>query len=499
MVSGVAVANEASTAGVPAAPSRLRRIGRWCTRHPALTAFLVALGIRALLAVGIYLLHDGAIFGDETTYTGLAEMAAAGETGSWDPFIRGLYWGTATFTVPMTALFWLFGPKILVAQLLAGFYAAVAAGLTARVAAFVAAPGLALAAGLVVALMPSQVLFSTLVLKDSGVWATLAALAVVIAAMSRSRGRSLLWGAAAAAVVLWLLGHLREHTTVVAVWAMLSAAVIPADERVRRVGALAVVAALVPALVGIGPFGVTLILDHGSLVDRRAENAEGAETAFVPSRANERLREVEERRVEAEIGLGESERELGDIEEELRRARDAQAAALAAELEARLQAARAAAEQRRAELRALREQEARARARAAATPTADLGESFGEGRGTSSQLRHLPLGLRVMVLDPLPWHATSNLRVQLAKAENLLWYPLLAAAAYAVIVRRRDLDVFAFPLLASGGIFVMYALSEGNFGTAFRHRGETVWAMAIMAVAGVEAILRRRSSATDAG
>jgi hypothetical protein len=55
----------------------------------------------------------------------------------------------------------------------------------------------------------------------------------------------------------------------------------------------------------------------------------------------------------------------------------------------------------------------------------------------------------------------------------------------------------AFPVLAGGGILIVYALSEGNVGTAHRHRGEFVWAIALLAVLGLRHLAEARKPASD--
>src|SRR3954454_6008416 len=95
-----------------------QRSCRWCLAHPALTALLVAVVVRFTIALVIYIVNGGALFGDETTYTGLAQSKADGTTEWWDDFISRLYWGTATFTVPLTILFKLLGAKAVWGQLL---------------------------------------------------------------------------------------------------------------------------------------------------------------------------------------------------------------------------------------------------------------------------------------------------------------------------------------------------------------------------------------------
>jgi hypothetical protein len=47
-----------------------------------------------------------------------------------------------------------------------------------------------------------------------------------------------------------------------------------------------------------------------------------------------------------------------------------------------------------------------------------------------------------------------------------------------------------FPVIVATGIVIQYALSEGNVGTAYRHRGEFVWVVALLAALGAHAIVR---------
>jgi hypothetical protein len=513
--------------------TRRKRLGRWCVEHPVMAAVIVAVFVRAAIAIGIYIVNGGALFGDETTYTGLAWSKAEGTTGWWDPFISRLYWGTSTFTVPMTLLFDVFGPKTIVGQLIAVAYATAAAGFTTVVAKHVVRPTLALFAGLVVALLPSQVLFSVLVLKDSAAWFAAAALAYAVVRIARSTGRDLLRWAAVAGVLLFLLGHVRDHSTVVAAWALLVASFFPSSQRLLRIAAVGAVAVLVPIQCGIGPVGITLVLNHGDLDERRADNAEGANTAFVPDATARDLQEATEARTEVEQVAVAEETESQTLDQQ---ADVAEAEAVAAAVDAGLpapslepnaptttttaptnaqeaarqeravqlqreaqrlreEATRAAeeAEIAKAELAAARSAEERALARVEKSPASTLGGLFGEGGGkTSSSLSALPIGLRVMILDPLPFLGTDNSRVRMAMGEMLLWYPLLGLGLIGLVAGRRRLADLTFPTLVAGGTFLMYALSEGNFGTAFRHRGETVWAVAILAAVGLEALLRRR-------
>ena len=55
--------------------------------------------------------------------------------------------------------------------------------------------------------------------------------------------------------------------------------------------------------------------------------------------------------------------------------------------------------------------------------------------------------------------------------------------------------MLAFPVLASMGSLLVYASVEGNLGTAFRHRGELVWGVALLAALGAQTISGRRRPA----
>jgi hypothetical protein len=106
-------------------------------------------------------------------------------------------------------------------------------------------------------------------------------------------------------------------------------------------------------------------------------------------------------------------------------------------------------------------------------------------------LGHLPRGLSVMLLEPYPWNRPVSGPVAAATAELVLWYPLLGLAVvggvHTLRSRRSWLPTLMLPLLVGGAVAVLYGLAEGNFGTAYRHRGELVWVVALFAAAGGEA------------
>jgi hypothetical protein len=406
-----------------AEPGRWQRARELVVRHPVLSVFLVALLARVVVALITANVAGGSLFSDDSTYVRLAQQKASGDIGDWDDYTYSLYKTTSTFSVPLTLLFRVVGPSPLAGMLLVGLFGALAAALTTRTAMEVVSRPWSLVAGGVVALLPSQVLFSSLVLKDASVWAVLTALALLCAITGRVRGWRMLPLFALTSGCLYLLGNLRVQTLVAAAWAVALAALFSdPEQRWRRMAAAVGVAIVLPWTFSLGPAGLTFVADaQGTLEERRLANAQGAATAVV----------------------------------------------------------------------------GKPKPKPTATPTPGTAAPPVSGDdAAAANLRYLPTGLRVVLLDPMPWNAGGNRRVQFALLENLLWWPLLGLAVVGALRMRTAGRAIAFPLLAGSAIAFLYALSEGNFGTAYRHRGEFVWAAAILAAVGLAHLWSTRRKPT---
>jgi len=61
--------------------------------------------------------------------------------------------------------------------------------------------------------------------------------------------------------------------------------------------------------------------------------------------------------------------------------------------------------------------------------------------------------------------------------------------------RQRNPEL-TFTLLILLGLATMWALVEGNFGTAYRHRGEFVWATIVFAGIGTDRLVAQRRDRT---
>lgn len=431
--------------------TRRKRFMEWVEGHPHMTVLIVAAVARLTTVVAVGPLRAGVVVPDETQYLGLAAAVASGRGAeSWQPGYGGaLYFSTATFMRPLSALVWIFGPHQLVGQLLAAVFGVATAVLTTLLAIRLVRRRLAVLAGLIVALLPSQVLWSSLVLRESMVWTTLVLLALTIswAAAARSWRQQLGWGLASA-LSLYGLADLRGQTAVVAAFALLGAAlVVRTPHRVRLiVGALAI-ASLAPALASAGPFGYTVIetaLPRLAVI--RANLSLGAHSSTVrvrplpPAPATSR----------------------------------ATASATSGGSSATPSAAPSA---------------------PAAVVTDAEGNRYAvDDTSPASSVATIPRGLVDVTLRPFPWEPASDSSVRLAQVENVAWggLYLLALAGVGTTWRRRE--ELAFPALVGVGLLLVAAVTQGNLGTAFRHRSQMLWLLAIFAVLGAQWLQGQRTS-----
>lgn len=112
-------------------------------------------------------------------------------------------------------------------------------------------------------------------------------------------------------------------------------------------------------------------------------------------------------------------------------------------------------------------------------------------------LQYLPIGLVFFVLAPFPWQIGSLLSL-MTLPEMVVWYALLGFVVFGAwhLVRRhfnRSEPVLILALLTT----VIYALVEGNAGTAYRHRAQIVVVFLIFAAVGLDEFRRRRRARTS--
>jgi hypothetical protein len=381
---------------------------------------------------------------DETLYLELGRNMIAGiSPDKWYPgYGQSFYDSVETFSAPLVLLFRIFGTSRLVGGLFSAVVGAAAAGLTVAIALRYLRPAFALLAGLFVALLPSQVLFSAVVLREAHIWLMLVIVAFGALLLTSTDWRRIALGALVAAAGLFGLGYLRDQTMLAAAWALaLAVLVTPWRLWPARVAAGVAVAILVPALAGSGLAGWSLVhTNAGRLAKERATLAVAANSAFggatpppppAPS-----------------TGTSTS------------------------------------------------PTPAAGSAPTTAAPPPPQGTVSNTARDAANDdesvragLRHIPSGLVDVTLRPFPWSSTVGLSLLMARVETIVWYVLYALTILGILVslRRREARLaLQFPVLLMGMLLGIAALTQGNLGTAFRHREQLVWVLALCGAAGLQ-------------
>ena len=106
-----------------------------------------------------------------------------------------------------------------------------------------------------------------------------------------------------------------------------------------------------------------------------------------------------------------------------------------------------------------------------------------------ANLAAFPKGLVAVTLRPVPWEAGMSNKRMVAGFESIMWLPLFVFAGVGAWIRRRDTHVVALPVGLILALTLSAAVTQGNLGTAFRHRGQILFALSILAVAGLQATL----------
>ncbi len=278
----------------------------------------------------------------------------------------------------------------------------------------------------------------------------LSALALLAALSARSSGRQLALLGLAAVTLLALLGFLRLHTLEIACVAIGGTVLLsPRPRPFLRLSGAAALLACVPLAFGMGVGGGSFVANSRDLGEQRSLNATQAATAVTAAPAG--------------------------------------AAVTAAPAGAR-----------KAQTTPKQTSPTNSTAAPGRTSPPESAAPAEQTSPTTSALRYLPTGVAILALRPWPWETSSgHLGIYLARAETVIWYPLLLLAAVGMTTVWRHRRTLAFPVLAGGAILAMYGLTEGNLGTAYRHRGELVWVVALLAALGAARIAAWRATVTD--
>ena len=144
---------------------------------PALSVFFVALFARVTVIIFSNFFKDGLLFEDDRGYFSLGKMYAEGDSSF--PLYEPFWNSVGSFMWPIGFLFKVFTAQAFLAQTLSALAGALVASTVTLLLKQHVNRKIALYAGLVAALYPSQVLWSSLILKDAFVWMALSATVLI--------------------------------------------------------------------------------------------------------------------------------------------------------------------------------------------------------------------------------------------------------------------------------------------------------------------------------
>ena len=411
---------------------------------PALSIFCIALSARVTVIIFSNLLKDGLLFQDDRGYYQLAKMYA--ESDPSFPQYTDFWNSLKSFTAPIGFLFKVFTPQAFLGQSISALAGALAASTIMLLLKPHVNKKIAFYAGVLAALYPSQVLWSSLILKDVFIWSALAATALLSQWwFKQSKILNILTGSLGILALTFYISRLRVHTLLVLCIALLISACHKKNKhRLTKTFFATGLLILLPLNAGIGVAGIDTLKilvgtgDDGTsyLTAIRQSGALKAETALAdsPYSYKESLCYEEFRSQQNEpLPLDSSQEDLEEC----------------------------------------------------------LSLISAEQYTLTDDILYLPVGIRVMLIDPLPHRIESNTSMLFAFIEHILWYPLLIFSFVGIKKFWRKPDLFLITTLGLG-VATKWALVEGNFGTAYRHRSEFVWIVIVFAAIGLEKYLKKR-------
>ncbi len=452
-------------------------------RQPAWTAFVVALASRLVSVVGTHVAQRWPLIPDEGQYVELATLAADSRIndfccGGYGP---ALYASTRLFAWQIHGLVELFGPRAWILQVPAVLYGAVGAYVVTRIAGKFISAQWALVAGLVVALLPSAMLHSSTVLRESLIWLLIVSAAWLVILWSEDKGlRRLMICSAGLLLAVVGLGWLRDQTAILVAWSLVPVALFVGNQRRRRIGLMVVVLLVGPWATASGPAGLVLLSNSipvlGSVRAWMTIEADSAIIAFdvIPF-------SVPEEEVQAR-GWWSKPPSSGD-------ALHPELVGACEKFNSATEAGAAAIVERCTETVCIDDE-----CHEIVSGSLIVDNSF------TASLEAIPGGLAAFYFRPLPWEAIGeqSLIFRLAAVENLLWFVLYGFALYGVrpLWRRHPaIVIFGSSFFLTAGLGA--SLTQGNLGTAFRHRLQVFWVVALLAAVGGERLWTRWQSRSD--
>ena len=399
-------------------------VQRLAKEYPVRTIFGVALSLRLLLVLIISLRYGGTLFADDRLYLNMVQTYASGGTGIWDSYYQNLWNVSTSFLLPASFVYRLsFQSTFAILILSAIIGSAIPASVT-RLLSKHARTRISFGIGIVLAMMPSQVLWSSLFLKDIYLAIGLIGITFALRYWSSSEKFSgFLQGLTCITLAMFFIQRIRLHSLIVACIALfLSALFLGGRLWLARIACAVALFAIMPSMIGGGYFGSNFAGDLANgMEEQRAVGAIGASTGVV---------EIPTTTIFS----------------------------------------------------------------TSSSSSSSSSSSLPRSSPIVEELKYLPSGLKVMLLDPTPGQLSRSRSLYLAFAEHLVWYPALFFCLYGVFRRRKWTADLIFAGFVGIGLCSMWALHEGNFGTAFRHRTEFVWIVFLFAGLGIQQIVEDRKA-----
>ena len=425
------------------------------SEKPATTVFWIAIFARVGFIALSNLFDDGLFFEDDAGYFALGKMYAENDPSFslYEPFWNSL----ASFTWPIGFVFKIFTPEPFFAQLISALAGSLVPLIITLLLQQHVSKKIALCGGLFAALYPSQILWSSLILKDVFVWLSLSSIMLLAQWwFKQSRVLQLSAGFLGLLAITFYLSRLRVHSLIIVCLALIVCSIHRKNKHRTLKTAIAIgIFLLLPLNAGAGIGGIDIVeIVFGSegksqLVQIRQKGAAGASTAVTESTTDEYGSVISTQ------DSAEFQKEICYKEYESEKNNSAHASSSEEKLEECISLI-----------------------------------NFSNS-GLVEDIIYFPVGLRVMLLDPLPTRLADNTKLLMAFFEHILWYPLLIFSFIGLKKFWRKPDLL-FAATLGAGVISKWALVEGNFGTAYRHRGEFVWIAIFFASIGLEKYLRRK-------
>ena len=496
------------------------QLAQLALRRPLTAVGIVAFVPRVLLAVFVNRADIWSLAPDSVQYLAVTEAAADGRLATfWFGYGESLFQSTRTFTLQILLLFEVFGPSRFAVQCVAVLYGVLAAVLTVVVARRLVRPGYALSAGLVVALLPSQIAFSSAAIRESLIWCLLALTIFFVLRSGRSERAlgSIGWMVATAGPI-FLMSHLRVHSALLVTWCLIGGLLLKGRTRLGRSLAVVLLVVLLPVSMGMGPGGVEYASASAKgLGTVRAVLAMSAESAIAtPSMSDESAVVAPSMSDESAVAAGDptlcSECPLLPANEGFATADPANEGSATVDPAMPAEPAIAAGGSTSGPTPGVASAVCGVECDVAPSLPGDIlqrvteintaNQKFivdAEGRhimldnDLEATLASFPHGLVSVTLRPFPWEADGGFGRTAAALESPIWLLLILLSVVGIVAKWRSSDEAIFLMVQVALFTGAAAVTQGNLGTAFRHRGQVLVALAVLSMVGIEHLRDRRS------